>query len=229
MAVTSGPSGPDPEDLTARARIRDAALAHFGEHGFEKATIRGIAKTAGVSPGLVRHHFGSKQALREACDEHLLKLIRRFNEQARADTTLSDLSYVGASRAALAPYQLYLARSLADGSAAPIFDEMVRMCEEWLAAADATRPDPPDVGPKVRAAVITAMALGVPILHRHISRAMGTDLFGFEGDLMLSRALVDLYSHPLMSPEDAARARAGLDRLAEARPPERRTEEHPHD
>ena len=57
----------DPEDLTARARIRDAALLHFGEQGFDRATIREIARTAGVSSGLVRHHFGSKQALREAC------------------------------------------------------------------------------------------------------------------------------------------------------------------
>ncbi|GIH60850.1 hypothetical protein Msi02_16670 [Microbispora siamensis] len=220
------PPGPDPEDLTARARIRDAALRHFGDDGFEKATIRGIARTAGVSPGLVRHHFGSKQALREACDEHLMKMIRRLNDQVRADTTLSDVSYVGAARAAMAPYQLYLARSLADGSAASIFDEMTRICEEWIAGADAGRPDPPDVPAKIRAAVFTAMALGIPVLAPHISRAMGVDMFSPEGDLLLSRALVDLYSHPLMTPEDAARARAGLDRLAGARPPGRRTEEN---
>ncbi|MFC7644136.1 helix-turn-helix domain-containing protein [Streptosporangium lutulentum] len=69
-------AGPDPEDLTARARIRDAAMLHFGEHGFERATIREIAATAGVSSGLVRHHFGSKQELREACDAHLVKMVR---------------------------------------------------------------------------------------------------------------------------------------------------------
>ena len=47
------------EDLTARARIRDAALALFAERGTDGATIRDIAKAAGVSGGLVRHHFGS--------------------------------------------------------------------------------------------------------------------------------------------------------------------------
>lgn len=50
-----------------------AAMRHFGEDGFERAAIRGIAVEAGV---LVRHHFGSKQALREVCDVHLIKLIQ---------------------------------------------------------------------------------------------------------------------------------------------------------
>ena len=69
------------DDLTARARIRDAALRQFGEQGFERTTIRGIAATAGVSPALVRHHFGSKDALRDAVDEHVLTEIRRINDE----------------------------------------------------------------------------------------------------------------------------------------------------
>ena len=206
-------TGPDPEDLTARARIRDAALRHFGEHGFERSTIRGIAETAGVSSGLVRHHFGSKQALREACDAHLSRAIRRLNDQVRADSTLSEVNYVAAARAATGPYQRYLARSLAEGSAATVFDDMVRMTEEWLAEADKNRPDPPDVDRKARAAVITAMALAISVLHPHVSRGMGVDLFSPDGDQLLARTLVDIYSHPLLSPQDAALARPGLDRI----------------
>ncbi len=211
MAVTT--SGPDPEDLTARARIRDAALLHFGEHGFERATIRGIAESAGVSSGLVRHHFGSKQALREVCDDHLSKTIRRLNDQVRADSTLGEVNYVAAARASMGPYQRYLARSLAEGSAASLFDEMVRMTEQWLEDADKNRPEPPEVDRRSRAAVITAMALAITVLHPHVSRGMAVDVFSPEGDELLARTLVDIYSHPLMSPEDAALARAGLDRI----------------
>ena len=61
-----------PEDLTARARIRDAAIELFAERGIGSATIRDIAQAAGVSSGLVRHHFGSKDGLRRACDEYAM-------------------------------------------------------------------------------------------------------------------------------------------------------------
>jgi AcrR family transcriptional regulator len=59
-------------DLTARARIRDAAIACFAEEGFD-ASFRTIARRAGVSPGLITHHFGSKEALRAECDAEVLR------------------------------------------------------------------------------------------------------------------------------------------------------------
>ncbi|WP_246610873.1 TetR/AcrR family transcriptional regulator [Nonomuraea rhizosphaerae] len=203
---------PDPEDLTARARIRDAALRHFGEHGFERATIRGIAETAGVSSGLVRHHFGSKQALREACDEYLSKVLSRLNDQVRADSHPGTVNYVAVARTTLGPYQRYLARALAEGSAAAVFDEMVRLSEEWLAVLDRDRPDPPLVDRRIRAAVGTAMSLAVPVLHEHLSRAMGVDLFSPEGDELLAQALLDAYSHPILTVEAATAAQAALRR-----------------
>lgn len=96
-----------------------------------------------MSSGLVRHHFGSKQALRGACDAHLVTVIRRLNDQVRADLTPSDVSHVATARAAMGPYQRYLARALAEGSAAPLSDEMVELTTRWVAAADRNRADPP--------------------------------------------------------------------------------------
>ncbi|MEU4224925.1 helix-turn-helix domain-containing protein [Nonomuraea sp. NPDC026600] len=202
---------PDREDLTARARIRDAALRHFGEHGFERATIRGIAETAGVSSGLVRHHFGSKEALREACDDYLAKLVRRLNDQVLADTLPSDVNYVAVARAALGPYQRYVARALAEGRAEVVFDELVRLSEGWIEEYDRSRPDPPPVSRKARAAVVTAMALSVSVLHQHISRAVDVEVFSPEGDRLLARTLIDIYSHPMLSLEDAAKYQEALD------------------
>lgn len=201
----------DPEDLTARARIRDAAMRHFGEHGFERATIRGIAVEAGVSLGLVRHHFGSKQALREACDAHLIKLLRQLNDQVPDDLSASvTANPVAAARIAVGPYRDYLVRALVDGGVAPLFDEMVELGTRRLVAADRQRTDPPTVEPKIRAAIGTAMALSITVLHQHISRAAGVDILSPAGDTMLARALIDIYSHPLLSLDDA---RAALDRL----------------
>ena len=55
-ALVSGSSG----DLTAQARIRTAAIAHFALEGFQNAKLRAIAGTAGVSEALIFHHFDSK-------------------------------------------------------------------------------------------------------------------------------------------------------------------------
>ncbi|MFI6326186.1 TetR/AcrR family transcriptional regulator [Nonomuraea sp. NPDC050556] len=202
----------DPDDLTARARIRDAAMQHFGAEGFERATIRGIAETAGVSSGLVRHHFGSKQDLREACDAYLVKLVRGLNAEVRDNPRATDVNYVAKSRAAMGPYQHYLARALAEGAATPLFDELVALSEQWIAEADKGRADPPDVSAKVRATISSAMSLSIVVLHQQISRSLGLDILSPEGDELLGRALIDIYSHQLMSAEDAAAARSALDK-----------------
>ena len=46
-----------------RAEILDAARREFAGAGYGRATIRGIAGTAGVDPSLVIHYFGSKEQL----------------------------------------------------------------------------------------------------------------------------------------------------------------------
>lgn len=201
----------DAADLTARARIRDAALRCFGADGFERATIRGIAEAAGVSSGLIRHHFGTKEALREACDAHLAKLIRELNDRALTDRNADGVNHVAAARVALGTYEPYLTRSLTEGGAAMLFDELVERGQQWIADADTLRDDPPDVDVKTRAAVHAAMALSVTLLHEHLSRALGVDVHSAEGDRMLARALIDIRSHPLLSPEAAAAAKAALD------------------
>jgi len=56
--VCSADGGHD--DRTARAVIRDEALRLFAEHGQQAVSLRQVASAAGVSPGLIVHHFGSK-------------------------------------------------------------------------------------------------------------------------------------------------------------------------
>lgn len=46
-----------------RARIEDAALRRFAEHGYPGTSIAGIAAAAGTAPGNVYRYFPSKQAL----------------------------------------------------------------------------------------------------------------------------------------------------------------------
>jgi TetR/AcrR family transcriptional regulator, regulator of cefoperazone and chloramphenicol sensitivity len=183
-------------------------MTHFGEHGFERTTIRGIAETAGVSSGLVRHHFGSKEELRKACDEFVLRTVRQLNDETWAAMREGDLARAAAARRPSGTYHRYIARSLVDGGASELFDEMVRMSEAWFTAFP--RDDESDVPLRDRAAISTAWGLAIPIMFEHLSRAFGVDLATPEGDVRLASALLDLYSHPVMSPEQAAAARAGL-------------------
>ena len=88
QAGTTPPSGNDARaaaDLTARARIRDAAVCRFARGGFRRVGPS-IATDAGVSAGLVMHHFGSKDKLRAECDARAAGR-RSAGSSARTSTT----------------------------------------------------------------------------------------------------------------------------------------------
>ncbi len=73
-------------DLTARARIRDVAIECFAEASFD-TPYRTIAARAGVSPGLITHHFGTKAALRAECDAEVLRRYHGLKTEAIGDPT----------------------------------------------------------------------------------------------------------------------------------------------
>ncbi|WP_424213122.1 TetR family transcriptional regulator [Streptomyces sp. BI20] len=50
-------------------RIRLAARAEFAARGYDKTSVRGVAKAAGVDPALVHHYFGTKEDLFAAAVE----------------------------------------------------------------------------------------------------------------------------------------------------------------
>jgi AcrR family transcriptional regulator len=81
VRIAPAPDGRPASDLTARARIRDAAIECFAGRGFD-ASFRTIAQRAGVSPGLITHHFGSKDALRAECDAEVLRRYRETKHDA---------------------------------------------------------------------------------------------------------------------------------------------------
>ncbi|MCI3932237.1 TetR/AcrR family transcriptional regulator [Streptomyces sp. AN091965] len=52
-----------------RETILDAARDQFSAHGYEKTSVRAIAKAAGVDSALVHHYFGTKEQLFAAAVE----------------------------------------------------------------------------------------------------------------------------------------------------------------
>ncbi|MFC9848066.1 TetR family transcriptional regulator [Streptomyces sp. NPDC060223] len=55
-----------------RDSILEAAREEFSERGYEKTSVRGIAKAAGVDSALVHHYFGTKEQVFEAAIEVVL-------------------------------------------------------------------------------------------------------------------------------------------------------------
>lgn len=60
---------PRTESADTRDRILAAAREEFSERGYEKTSVRGIAKAAGVDSALVHHYFGTKEQVFEAAIE----------------------------------------------------------------------------------------------------------------------------------------------------------------
>lgn len=186
-------------------------MAVFADRGVAGATIRGIADRAGVSPALVQHHFGTKDGLRGACDAYVLDYLRDETKSGISDGRIGEAGFVAQVYATAPPLMRYLARALVDGSsaAATVFDEMVDLTEAHLA----DRPGHSD--PHTRAVVFTAMRLGVTVLHEHVSRALGEDVFGSSAAPRVGRATLDITAPEMLPDGLAERVRTGLDRFEE--------------
>jgi AcrR family transcriptional regulator len=62
-------TGRRPGASGTRDAILEAARREFGQHGYDRATIRGVARGAGVDPALVHYFFGTKAELFAAAME----------------------------------------------------------------------------------------------------------------------------------------------------------------
>jgi AcrR family transcriptional regulator len=164
---------------------------------------------------LVRHHFGSKDDLRAACDSYALDQLTRIREAA-PEGPMADAGLISAAHPTVLLTYRYFARSVVDGppSAAAMFDEMVELAEAWLA-----RHHPGKLAdPRGSAALLVAMETGMLAMHNQLSRSLGADIFSAAGHLRMTSAKVDFYSHPLLSPDLAAQARATIEQLQARQP-----------
>ena len=161
-------------DLSARARLRNSAIEVFALRGFT-ASVRDIAAHAGVSAGLITHHFGSKQKLREECDTEVLRLYRAIKRDgvtaspAQTMTLLTELDDY-------APMLVYILRSVREGGAAGMvflknmIDEAIAFSEEGVASGVVR----PSRDPRARARFLVTSSLGGLLLQ--LSLHPGLDL-----------------------------------------------------
>jgi TetR/AcrR family transcriptional regulator len=77
---------------STRTAILEAALAEFGERGFEAASIRSIADRTGIQHPLITYHYPSKDLLWQAVAEDTFERIRlEWDERASEESDPSPL------------------------------------------------------------------------------------------------------------------------------------------
>jgi len=140
------------EDLTTVARIRDAAIEQFGQHGFS-ASVRSIATAAGVSAALVIHHFGSKEKLREACDAHVIETVRVAKTESMQNASPSAWFAQLAEIESFAPMTAYLMQALQTGGelSKSLWQNMIENTEGYLEEGVRAGTIKPSHDPKARA------------------------------------------------------------------------------
>jgi AcrR family transcriptional regulator len=207
-ADADGATNPaDGRDKGGRERLLRAAYRLFAEKGFENVRAREVAEEAGVTHGLIRHHFGSMEGLRLAVCRHEGE---RMKEQI-ARTPLNDpdnfvaelLAYVdatyddpeGAERR-----WMFARRSLLDESDASheLFDAYADVYEEFVAKRTASSRARDDLDPRMQVMFDTALNLGSMLLEPYFRRRYGVRMSDPDTVRRMHRYFLDVMDNGIL-------------------------------
>ena len=145
-----------------RQHILEAAVGIFAERGFERTTIKDIARAAGVSDGAIYNVFESKTALLEGM---LAPLASDFTETNTEVTTLAQVlrdRWAAFSPQTLLMMQALLSEALVDeGMRALFFQRILRPVLEPPETGRGERWDPADM---LRQRALVGALIGVIVL-----------------------------------------------------------------
>ncbi|MBE5477830.1 hypothetical protein E3G68_005163 [Mycobacteroides abscessus] len=110
-------------------KIRGAALTEFAARGVDATSLREVAARAGVSIGLIQHHFGNKGGLVEQVNRYVADVLRDVLASGPGPVTVDDFGkQVMALLTEHTAVADYLARSLIEDDNpfwASIFDTLI--------------------------------------------------------------------------------------------------------
>lgn len=167
---------------SAIERIRNAALKSFATQGSSGTSLRAVAQAAGVSLGLVQHHFATKDGLIKAVDDYVLAVVITQITQPVPDTTSDSVAEIG-DRVTRMISELpdiadYVGRALIDGRPVGymIFDALLNSgTARWIRRGERgeSREDLDVTWAAINSLVL---ALGTFILRGHIERHLPAPL-----------------------------------------------------
>lgn len=169
-----------------RTQILDAATRVFASKGFNRATIRDVARNAGVADGTIYNYFANKTDL-------LFGLLDRLNDTERRPASLSQVQVVDTSLAGF--FRAYLRERI----------------EVLWSNADLLRAVLPELlaNPDLRAryydeVIAPTMALGEGAIQALASEGRGRDLDAALTTRMLAGSLLGLMVLQLLGDETLA-------------------------
>jgi AcrR family transcriptional regulator len=189
------------EDMTTAAKIRDAAIEQWGQHGFH-VSLRAIAAFAGVSAALVIHHFGSREGLRKACDDYIAEEVRSAKSESLQSADPATWFAQIAEIESYAPMMAYLVRSMQSGTelAKAFWQKMIDNAEGYLEEGVRAGTLKPSRDPKARARFLAMSGGGAFLLYLQMHDKptdMAAVLHDYGEEMMLPA--LEVYSHGLMT------------------------------
>jgi AcrR family transcriptional regulator len=159
-------------------RVRAAALELFATRGTVATSLRMVAGTAGVSVGLVQHHFATKAGLVKAVNDHAMAVVGAALAAPLADSA-DPVAELGQRVTALITEHTdvvdYLARALVDDTptGAAMFAGLVTIVTAQWDQLREQRRTRPDLDPTWAALNPLVLVLGAVLLREHVGRHLG--------------------------------------------------------
>jgi len=177
-SVLSELDGVTAEDPSSIERIRIAALRTFGTHGSSSTSLRTVAEAAGVSVGLVQHHFVNKAGLIKAVDDYVMSVVVETIAEPIPPPPADSVAEMGSRVTRIVAEHPdiadYVGRALIDGSplGTSIFDTLTAFgIARWNQRSERgeTRPETDVTWAALNSLVL---ALGTMIMRGHIERQL---------------------------------------------------------
>lgn len=192
--------------VDGRQRLLLEAMRLFADRGFDAVTVRDITQAAGVSVGLVNHHYGSKDELRKAVDEHVIEQFEEvlFSDDIDPGDPLGWVEdWIDKHSDEWEISVGYMRRGLIDGSewGNTLFQRFFSIARTTVDRLDAAGSLRPDVDRLWLPFLIVYLELGTLLLAPHVEAVLGRS--GFDRDLWQRRytAYIDLINRGASPPE----------------------------
>jgi AcrR family transcriptional regulator len=166
------------DELKKLERIRHAALKSFATHGAAATSLRSVAADAGVSLGLVQHHFATKAGLIKAVDDYVMSVVIAVVAQPVSAPPRDSIADMGSRVTTLLQEHPdvvdYFGRALIDGSAlgTTIWDTLAAFGTARWNTRKENGEARADIDVSWAALNSLVLALGTLILRGHIERQM---------------------------------------------------------